>query len=98
MCLGNNVSSTECDVNIVQAKVLTAVDRLSIRWNKIGFLPSGGCVNTLIWMQHMDADKTYMEKALEFYELYWKKKTTLRQHRAKQQLFGHLPTIKRMDS
>ena len=27
------------------------------------FLPSSGCVNAAIWMNHMDADKTYWEKA-----------------------------------
>ena len=27
------------------------------------FLPSGGDVNTTVWMHHLDADKTHREKA-----------------------------------
>ena len=26
------------------------------------FLSSSGCVNTTVWMPHMDADKTYRKK------------------------------------
>ena len=29
----------------------------------MGFLPSSGCVNTTVQMHHMDAEKTYREKA-----------------------------------
>ena len=29
----------------------------------MGFLSSCGCVNTTVWMHHMDANKTYEEKA-----------------------------------
>ena len=27
------------------------------------FLSNSGCVNTTVWMHHMDADKMYWEKA-----------------------------------
>ena len=30
---------------------------------KTGFLPSCGCVNTFIWIHHMDANKIYGQKA-----------------------------------
>ena len=35
----------------------------SIRWNKTGFFPSCGCVNTTVWMHHMDANKMHREKS-----------------------------------
>ena len=33
------------------------------RQNKMKFLPSSGCVNSTIWMNYIDADKVYREKA-----------------------------------
>ena len=68
--LGSSISSTERSVNTQQAKALTAIDRLSVIWNsdwsnkiKRIFLPSGGCVDTVIWMHYMDANETSSEKA-----------------------------------
>ena len=29
----------------------------------MGFLPNNGCVNTTVWMHHLDTDKTHKEKA-----------------------------------
>ena len=69
--LGSSVSSTENDINTQVAKTWTAIDRLSdisksYRTDKIKhvFFPSSGRVNIAIWMHHMDANKTYGEKAL----------------------------------
>ena len=65
-----------------------------IKWN--AFFLNSGCVNTTIWMHHMDADKVHREKkvtaiAQECYELYWtipgSNKNT------KQKMYGHLPPI-----
>ena len=33
-----------------------------IRKNKTLFFPSRGCVHTIIWMHHMDADQAFREK------------------------------------
>ena len=61
--LCRNVSSTENDINLRLAKVWTTIDRLSIIWKsgisdkiKRNFSPGSGCVNSTIWMHHMDAD------------------------------------------
>ena len=58
--LGSNISSIKSDVNINQAKA--GIERLSIIWKsdlsneiKQDFFPSYGCVNTNVWMHHMDA-------------------------------------------
>ena len=43
-----------------------AIGRMEVgpdRLNETQFLPSGGRVNTAIWMHHMDADKTDGDKA-----------------------------------
>ena len=68
--LGSNISFTESDVNICIAKALIAIDSISIIWksersdkNKTGFLPSWGCVGTIVWMPHLDANETHREKA-----------------------------------
>ena len=69
MYLGSSVSSTESDVNIRLTIAWTAIDWLSITWkfdlyHKIKrFLPGSSCVNTTLWIHHMDADKTSQEKA-----------------------------------
>ena len=65
--LSSNISSTESDVNICILTVWNIIDRLSIIWksdltDKIGFLPSSGCVLITIWMHHIDANKTLREK------------------------------------
>ena len=60
------------------------------------FLPSGGSIDTAIWMHHVDAKKTYGEKKLDgnytriLRALLNKSR---RQHHTKQQLYGHLPPI-----
>ena len=67
--LGSSVSSTENDINTQLAKILTAIDRLSVIWksdltNKIKrIFPSSSHVSTAIWMHYMDANKTYVEKS-----------------------------------
>ena len=33
------------------------------RWNETQFFPSGGRIDTAIWMHYMDANKTHGEKA-----------------------------------
>ena len=67
--LGSNVSSTESDVNICLVKAWTVIDRLliikrsdlsdKIKWD---FFQSSGCLNTTVWMHHMDTNKSYREK------------------------------------
>ena len=52
--LGSSVPSTEDKINIRLVKAWTDINR---------FLPSSGCVNSTVWMHHMDADETYREKA-----------------------------------
>ena len=67
--LGSSVSSPETDINTRLAKAWTATigyrsygsQTRSIKWN--AFFPSSGRVDTAIWMHHMDANKTYGEKA-----------------------------------
>ena len=61
--LGSSVSSTENYINTRLAKAWTAINWLSVIWKsdltdkiKHGFFPSSGCVNTAIWMHHMDAN------------------------------------------
>ena len=68
--LDSSISSTESDVSIHLAKILTTIDGLLIIWKphlsnleKKGFIPSCGCVDTTVWMHHMDANKTHGEKA-----------------------------------
>ena len=70
--LGGCISSTESDVNVHQAKVWTAICRLVIIWKcdlsckkKQNFLPS-----STIRMRHMDADKTYRDKAKKCSEMH----------------------------
>ena len=61
---GSNISSTESDVNIYLAKVWTAINRLSTIWKsdlsvniKQDFFQA-----MVVWMHHMDINKTYGEK------------------------------------
>ena len=68
--LENIVLSIENDINTWLAKAWTAIDWLTVIWKsdradkiKCCFFPSSGRINTAIWMYHMDANKTYGEKA-----------------------------------
>ena len=81
-----------------QAKQRTAIDRLSIIWKsnqfdkiKHIFFPSNSCVDSTLWMHHMDTDWAYREKAR--WQLH--KNDTMnkswKQHLTKQQLYSHLP-------
>ena len=100
MNLDSSVSSIESDVNISLAKAWTAINRLSIIWksdlfNKTRLLPKCGCINTTVWMHHIDAYKTHREKAR--WELH-KNATSYLEHileaaTHKNQLYGHLPLI-----
>ena len=64
--LGSSVSSTENNINMRLVKPWTTINRLSVIWKsdqsdkiKHSFFPSCGCVNTAVWMYHMDADQAY---------------------------------------
>ena len=68
--LGSSVSSTEKDIDTRLTKAWTAIDRLSIIWKsdltdkmKRIFLPGSGCVDTAIWMHHLDAYEAAGEEA-----------------------------------
>ena len=59
--LGSSVSSTENDINARLGKAWTAISWLVVIWKsdltdkiKRSFFPSSSCVNTAIWMHHMD--------------------------------------------
>ena len=60
--LRSSITSTENDINMQLAEAWTAIDSLSVIWksdltDKIKqFFTSSGCVNTSIWMHHMDAN------------------------------------------
>ena len=61
--LRSSVSSTKNDINMQRAKAWTAIDRLSVIWKpdlsdkiKCIFFPSSSCVNTVIWMHHINAN------------------------------------------
>ena len=103
MYLGSSISSTESNINIRVAKAWTANHRLSITWmfdlsdKIIQFLRSSGCVNSTIWMHHMDTKcfekkrdgnctrllRTVLNKS-------WKQRSTI------QQLNSHLPLISKI--
>ena len=74
--LNSSISSTENDINIHHMKACTATNRLSIMQkfdlsDKVGFLPSSGCVNsTTTWMLSI-LSKSSMGTAQECYEPYW---------------------------
>ena len=68
--LGSSVSSTEKDIDTRLTKAWTAIHRLSIIWksdltdlNETQFLPSGGRIDTAVWMHYLDANKTAGEEA-----------------------------------
>ena len=65
--LGNSVSSIEKDIDTQLTKVWATIDKLSNIWksdltDKTQFLSSSGCVNTAVWMHHLDANKTAREE------------------------------------
>ena len=55
--LSSSVSSTESDINIRLAKAWAAIDALSIIY-KSDLSDKIKCVNTIVWMHYMDANKT----------------------------------------
>ena len=64
------MSINESDVNRGIAKMLSAIDRLSITWKsdlsdetKWTFFPNSCYAHTAIWMHHLDAHKTHQQKA-----------------------------------
>ena len=62
------MSSDESDVKIYLAKLSIAYQSHGslinlIKWNGMEFFPSCSCVNAIVWMHHMDANKTHGEKA-----------------------------------
>ena len=78
--LKSSISSTENDISTRLAKLLTSIDRLSCIWKsylsdeiKCSFFPSSGRICTTTWLQNMDADYEYREKAWGqlHYEPYW---------------------------
>ena len=95
---GSSVSSTETDINTRLAKTWTALDRLSVIWKSDltdkmkQFFSSSGLV---VWMQYMDANKTYGEKYDNNYTRMLRAilNKSWRQHPIKQLLYGQLPTI-----
>ena len=44
-------------------QVISCLQIWFLWWNKIGFLPSCGCINTTVWMHHLDAHEMHGEKA-----------------------------------
>ena len=96
--LSSQISSAESDVNIRLDKAWTTIDRLwtSDQSDKMKqFFPSSVCVNTTVWMHHMDTNKMNGEQAR--WEL--SKSATavlnksLKKHPTKKQLYDHLPPI-----
>ena len=68
----------------------TTINRLLFIWksdlsppNKTRFLSSCVCVNSTVWMHHMDVDKMYKKIARQ----------KQHKHCMKQQLYGHLRPI-----
>ena len=61
--LGNNISSTESDVNMHIAKVWTTYGNLIslIKWNVSS--SSYDCVSTTIWTHHLDSNEKHVEKS-----------------------------------
>ena len=61
--LGSSVSSTEKDIDTRLTKAWTAIDRLSIIWKSdLTDKMKRGCVDTAIWMHHMDANEAAGEE------------------------------------
>ena len=90
--LGSSISSTESEIVMRLAKAWNAIDTLSIISKS---LTSSSCVNSTIWMHHMEADKAYGEKARR--ELHKNAMSYIEQilegtyH--KKQLYGYRPPI-----
>ena len=81
--LGSSVSSAEKDFDTRLTKAWTAIDKVirPDRWNESQFLPGSGRIDTVVWMHHLNANKTAGEEARR------------RQNPTKHQLYGHLPHI-----
>ena len=83
------------------AKVWAAINKLSIIWKSdvsdiiSCFLPNCGCVNAIIWLYHMDTNKTNWEKARWVHTrmLCGDLKKSWLQPPTKEQLYGHLPSV-----
>ena len=43
-------------------QVIDNIEIWSIQQNKTRFLPNCSCVNTIVWMHHLDSNKTHWEK------------------------------------
>ena len=102
--LGSSVSSTEKDIDTRLTKAWTAIDRLSIIWKsdltdkmKRSFFQAAvvsillyGCTTwTLTKRQEKKLDCNYTRMLWAILNKSW------RQHPTKQQLYGHLPPIKK---
>ena len=67
--LGSNVLSTEKDINTRLSKAGSTINRPSVIWKSDIFdktnciFPSCCRVHTTVWMNHLDADTAYWEKA-----------------------------------
>ena len=102
--LGSSVSSTETDINTWLAKAWTVIDRLSVIWKsdltnkmKCNFFQAVivwvllyGCTTWMLtkhMVKKLDSNNTRMLRAILYKP--W------RQHPTKQQLFSHLPPIKK---
>ena len=94
--LGSSVSSTEKDINTHLEKAWTAIDRLSIIWNKTQFCFQAvvklillyGCTLSML-TKHMEKklDGNYSRILRAILNKSW------RQHPTKQQMYGHLVPI-----
>ena len=102
--LGNSVSSTETDIDTQLAKAWTAIDRLSGIWKsdltdkiKRSFFQAAvmsillyGCTTwTLTKRMEKKLDDNYTRMLRAILNKSW------RQHPTKQQLYGHLPLIRK---
>ena len=100
--LGSSVSSTETDIDTDLAKTWTALDKLSFIWEsdltnkmKRSFSQATvvsillyGCITwTLTKLMEKKLDSNYTRMLRAILNNSW------RQHRTKQQLYGHLPPI-----
>ena len=58
------------------------------------FLPGSSCVDTAVWMHHLDANKTAGEEARRrLHKNVASNNKSWQQHSTKHQLYGHLPPI-----
>ena len=100
----SSISLTESDMKIHLAKAWTAIDRLSYASltytmkKRMQFLPSSSCVNCIMWMHHIDADKCIKKKLdgnctrmpWAILNKSWK------QHPTKQQLYSHKSPVSKI--